>query len=68
MKEYVKMIYDAVGNKNAKMLFGAIPNNEQAITYLCADLTELNEDTGFVPLISFKEGIKKTCSVIKDKE
>lgn len=68
LKEYVKMIYDAVGNKNAKMLFGAIPNNEQAITYLCADLTELNEDTGFVPLISFKEGIKKTCSVIKDKE
>jgi nucleoside-diphosphate-sugar epimerase len=30
--------------------------------YLCADITALTEDTGFVPATSFEEGIEKTVA------
>ena len=40
--------------------FGAIPYSENQIMYLCADISDLTRDTGFVPEYSFTEGIKET--------
>jgi nucleoside-diphosphate-sugar epimerase len=33
--------------------------------YLCADIDELREDTGFNPSVSFEEGILKTINWVK---
>ena len=30
--------------------------------YLCADISKLTKDTGFIPQISFEEGIKETVA------
>ena len=40
--------------------FGAIPYSENQIMYLCADISDLTRNTGFVPEYSFTEGIKET--------
>lgn len=40
--------------------FGAIPYPAKQVMYLCADITSLREDTGFIPEYSFTEGIRET--------
>lgn len=65
MKEYAGIIYDTVGNNNAKLDFGAIDYYPDQVMYLCADISTLKQDTGFKPQISFAEGIKKTLEALK---
>lgn len=67
MKEYVNAVYDAVGNKDAKLNFGAIDYYPNQVMYLCADISKLVIDTGFAPEIPFEEGIKKTVDYYKGK-
>ena len=62
LKEYVETIYEVVGNTNAKCRFGALDYYENQAMYLSADISELTADTGFVPAISFEEGIRRTVS------
>ena len=57
--EYMKCIQNAVDN-NGQIAIGAVEYREKQVMYLCADITELTKDTGFVPEISFEEGIKET--------
>ena len=40
--------------------FGEVDYYPGQVMYLCADISELTEDTGFVPEYSFEEGIKET--------
>lgn len=57
LKEYICDIRDVV-NPEQEIAFGAIPYYDKQVMYLCADLKELQEDTGFVPKMEFKKGIR----------
>lgn len=65
LSEYITKIRDAV-DPNAKLGLGKIPYAKNQVMYLCADITELTRDTGFVPKYSFDEGIAKTVEWAKD--
>lgn len=57
LKDYICDIRDVV-NPKQEIAFGAIPYYDKQVMYLCADLEELQKDTGFVPKIDFREGIR----------
>lgn len=59
LREYIELIRDAAAPE-AELGFGEIPYAERQVMYLCADISELERDTGFVPSVSFEEGIRKT--------
>ena len=44
----------------AEIGFGEIPYQEKQVMYLCADISDLEKDTGFAPRVTFAEGIEKT--------
>lgn len=66
LKEYIIKIYNAVGNSNAACNFGAIDYFENQAMYLCADISDLTRDTGFVPEVKFDEGIRRTVHWYKN--
>lgn len=57
--DYITEIQTQV-NPKAKIDFGALPYADNQVMYLCADITELQKDTGFQPEISFQNGIRQT--------
>ncbi len=59
LSEYIEDIRDAV-SPDMEIRFGEVEYYDKQVMYLCADISELTEDTGFVPEISFEEGIRKT--------
>ena len=59
LKEYIITIRDIV-KPYCHIEFGGIPYYENQVMYLCADITNLTEDTGFIPEVSFEDGIKRT--------
>lgn len=59
LSEYILAIRDAV-NPNASIGLGEVPYPEGQVMYLQADIQTLTKDTGFVPEISFEEGIQRT--------
>lgn len=52
-------------NPNAKAGFGDLPYPPNQVMYLCADIGILTVDTGFVPSVSFKDGIRRTMEWYK---
>lgn len=56
LKEYITTIKDLI-NPNYKLKLGTIPFSSRQLTYLCADISDLEKDTGFTPHTSFEEGI-----------
>ena len=46
--------------------FGAVPYAPRQVMYLGADISELQEDTGFVPEYSFEKGIQETIQWYKE--
>ncbi|MBQ8345821.1 MAG: NAD(P)-dependent oxidoreductase, partial [Clostridia bacterium] len=58
LADYIRDIRDAVA-PGAELALGAIPYAKGQVMYLCADLTELTADTGFVPTVSFRDGIRE---------
>lgn len=67
LNEYIKILRDTIDH-NLKLDIGKIPYSENQIMYLCADISNLREDTSFIPKYSFNEGIKKTIDWIKNNE
>ncbi len=59
LKEYIYTIRNAV-DPNAEIGLGEIAYPRDQIMELYADISRLNADTGFIPTVSFEEGIKKT--------
>lgn len=57
--EYITAIRDAVA-EGAPLGLGEIEYARGQVMYLCADITALTEDTGFVPVTAFEDGIKET--------
>ena len=64
LRDYVLDIRDVTGC-NALPRFGEKDFLPDQVHYLCADLTALTADTGFVPQVPFREGIRRICT---DKE
>lgn len=59
LKKYVEMIRDIV-NPKAEIGFGDIEYSPNQVMYLCADIQELLEDTGYVSDYTFEMGIQET--------
>ncbi len=62
--EYIYKIRDII-NPEAVLGVGDIPYKDGIIPSSCVDLTELKEDTGFIPKISFDKGIAEIIDMIK---
>jgi nucleoside-diphosphate-sugar epimerase len=58
LKEYLEIAKNII-NPLYYPEYGKIPYNEKSIRYLCADISDLSKDTGWVPEITFEEGIQK---------
>lgn len=64
--EYIKILRDKI-NPDAELGIGEIPYGENQVMYLCADIQELVEDTGFAPEVPFEQGIENTIEWIKKR-
>lgn len=64
LSNYVNTLCSAI-NPMIKPDFGAIPYSDKQVMNLRADITELSEDTGFVPSVSFEDGIRRTIAWYK---
>ena len=65
LKEYILKLCHAVGADESLLGFGDIPYSDRQVMYLTADIKELTDDTGFVPVTAFDDGIKKTADWVK---
>ena len=66
LKEYICAIRDAV-DADAEIGLGEVPYAKNQVMYLCADISKLTTDTGFVPQTDFAEGIRKTAQWYKSE-
>lgn len=64
LKDYIFEMHKASGTES-EIKIGALPYNDKQVMYLCADISALTADTGFVPQVSYEEGIKKTVEWMK---
>lgn len=67
LKQYINIIRDLI-NPHLEIGFGDISYAENQVMHLCADISELTKDTGFIPRYSFDEGIQETIGWIKGKK
>ena len=67
LKEYICAIKDAV-DADAEIGLGEVPYAKNQVMYLCADISKLTTDTGFVPKTDFVDGIKKTAEWYKTEK
>jgi len=58
LSEYIEIIRDII-TPNITLQFGKKNYYSHQPMYLCADITELTNDTGWKPEISFEEGVRK---------
>ena len=68
--DYLKFYIEGmkkISGSDSFLDFGAIPYSDKQVMHLCADISELNNDTGFVPVVSFEDGIKETVKYIKER-
>lgn len=72
LKEFLKVVgqvaNDLHSGEPVKLGFGKITSNVISLPITTFDVTKLYKDTGFKPLISFREGIERTARWIKEDE
>jgi len=64
LKYYIQEIRDAI-DPSLPLGFGEIPYGPLQVMHLEADISLLHQDTGFIPQITFEDGIRKTIEWIK---
>lgn len=64
LREYIEIMRDEI-NPELSLKIGARPYADKQVMHLCADITDLQSDTGFVPRFEFREGIRKTIQWAK---
>ena len=64
LKKYIEIIRDSI-NPNFEVGFGNIDYYSNQVMYLCADIFDLTNDTGFIPKITFENGINKILDSLK---
>lgn len=62
LSEYIKDITEVTRNDILIKGIGKKAYSEKQVMYLCGDISELNYDTGFIPEISFREGINNAIN------
>ncbi len=65
--EYIEEIRNQI-NPNLKLKIGDKDYEKNQVMNLSVDISDLTRDTGFIPKIDFKEGIKRTIDWYKEKE
>ena len=66
LKDYIMMIRDII-NPELELGIGAKPALSDKVFSSCVSIYDLTKDTGFVPEISFEEGIQKTIEYYRTK-
>lgn len=66
LKDYIMMIRDII-NPELELGIGAKPALSDKVFSSCVSIYDLTKDTGFVPEISFEEGIRKTIEYYRSK-
>lgn len=64
LRDYITVLRDKI-DKSLPLGIGEKPYADKQVMYLCADITELERDTGFVPRYSFERGISETIEWMK---
>ncbi len=64
LSNYITTIRDAI-DSNMMIGFGDIPYSEKQVMHLCADISDLEKDTGFSPKYSFETGVSETIKWVK---
>ena len=65
LKEYIEIICKETKTEKRPEI-GSIPYSPRQVMYLGADISELQNDTGFIPQCSFVEGVRETISWYQD--
>lgn len=71
LRNYIEIIGEeasAFTGKKTELDFGAVSYGENQVMHLSVDIKELCKDTGFIPEVSFREGIRKTISKMANAE
>jgi len=63
--EYINNICDLIDQENSSGI-GKKAYNENQVMHLCANISTLTEDTGFLPRYSFEEGITETIQWVRN--
>lgn len=66
LREYMEMLRNAI-DPALPLGIGEIPYGEKQVMYLCADISDLTEDTGFTPEVGFEEGIRETIKNVSSQ-
>ena len=61
LREYIEGIRDAI-DPDAPLGIGDLPYPPKQVMYLCADIVDLVQDTGFAPETTFEDGIRQTVA------
>jgi len=67
LRSYIETMKE-IANPSAELHFGALPYFSHQVMHMEVDIKELKRDTGFVPRISFEEGIRRTLAWIKENK
>lgn len=71
LADYIEVMTEKVKqltNLNPAVGMGDIPYGDKQVMMLCADITELTLDTGFVPEVLFAKGIEETIRYVMETE
>lgn len=64
LKEYIEQLRDAI-DPSLPLGLGEIPYGPLQVMHLEADISQLTADTGFLPQVSFEDGIRTTIDRFK---
>ena len=64
LREYIVMLRDAI-DPSLRLGLGEIPYAPLQVMHLQADISTLQQDTGFAPVTDFAQGIRKTIEWIR---
>lgn len=67
LREYIETLRDAI-DPALPLGFGEVPYGPQQVMLLQADITSLEQDTGFTPTTPFDKGIQQTIDWIRNKQ
>lgn len=67
LKEYFEAARDAV-DPSLPLGIGVLPYPPNQVMHLQADISSLTRDTGWVPVVSFEDGIRQTVAAFRKKQ
>lgn len=65
LREYIEIIRDQI-DPVLPLGFGEVPYSDKQVMHLCADISALTRDTGFLPKVDFSEGARRTIEYVRN--